>query len=192
MISLEYVSFDRIRQDFVLLFDNCIHYWRSYNYSAGRSYVEAAQFLKDQLDDILKNAQSNMDPKAEELMKRMNDIRIKRRKELQEKKKGEIRPSLMSPVNIEEFQQEPVEYSIPAPTVFTRTSNRVHNFEDVQFTPTWSSYAHRCLDLLKERVFPFWCWSLFLTPRDQLLKQPEYEHEIRNPITWMDIEVLID
>lgn len=62
---------------------------------------------------------------------------------------------------------------------------------DSRFTPVWSEYAKKCLSLLQECSYPYWCWTLFLTPLDQLLKQPDYETEILTPITWMMIEVFM-
>ena len=53
---------------------------------------------------------------------------------------------------------------------------------------SWHAVAQRCLEILKTRTFPHWCWTIFLTPEERLVEQPEYTQEILTPISWRTIE----
>ena len=53
---------------------------------------------------------------------------------------------------------------------------------------SWHAVAQRCLEILKTRTFPHWCWTIFLTPEERLAEQPEYTQEILTPISWRTIE----
>ena len=46
MISLDYESLEKLFNEFMLLFDNCITYWRGYSPSKGAAYISAAETLK--------------------------------------------------------------------------------------------------------------------------------------------------
>lgn len=129
---MDYISFERIKTDFTLLFDNCIHYWKSYDYHHGKIYIEAAQVLKDRLDSILSQVMSEIQSEAEQLMKNMVAIRDKRKQELLEKKKVEVRPSLRS-IQTDDFPSNVSIPRVPSPTMATRTSNRINFFESSQY-----------------------------------------------------------
>lgn len=48
----------------------------------------------------------------------------------------------------------------------------------------WYERARSCLNKLQEKTFPHWCWTIFDTSLEQLLRQSDYEKMIRQPITW--------
>ena len=48
----------------------------------------------------------------------------------------------------------------------------------------WYERARNCLSELETKTFPHWCWTIFDTSLEQLLRQSEYEKMIRQPITW--------
>lgn len=131
---MEYFSIDRISADFVLLFDNCITYWRGFNYTTGKAYIEGSEYLKEQFEIIFTTFSSSLSEPAKHLLATMNTLREKHKQELSERKKVDIRPSLISIQNLDDYSTSSPIHSVPIaqPSVITRTSNRIHNFEDPQ------------------------------------------------------------
>lgn len=131
---MEYFAIDRIRADFILLFENCITYWRGFNPMAGKPYIEGSEYLEEKFEVLFTTFSSSLSDSAKHLLETMNTLREKHKQELSERKKVDIRPSLMSIQNLDDYSTSSPVHSVPVaqPSVITRTSNRIHNFEDPQ------------------------------------------------------------
>lgn len=198
----------KLGADFELLFDNCVSYWRKFDAVQGRTYIEAAITLSNRVADILREAVASMPPRASDTLKAIAQQKAERKARQLEKRRTEARPTLITPSLSYEaaapasaMSAVPVEPPLPPvllpPSTITRTQSRsAYGYESQPCGPecevtrrtSWHAVAQRCLEILKTRTFPHWCWTIFLTPEERLVEQPDYTQEILTPISWRTIE----
>lgn len=192
---------NKVVADFELLFDNCVSYWRKYDALQGRVYIESAITLSNHVTKILQEIIAAMPERASNTIRAIEQQKAERKAKQMEKRRTEARPTLITPtMTYEEVPPPlPVAPMLVAPVPITRTQSRTTTTYGYETQPyasprpltsrtTWHAVAQRCLEILKTRSFPHWCWTIFLTPIERLVEQPEYTQLVLTPISWQTIE----
>ena len=140
-MSLEYESLEKFFNEFMLLFDNCIHYWKGYSPREGSVYITAAETLKKKVSAILSEANETIPDLAATALATLQQERVERRQKLYEKKRMESRPLTLSVEKVvpptttvpdrwneQEYIQPPAISPTP-PAPITRTHSRMMSGE---------------------------------------------------------------
>lgn len=139
-MSLEYESLEKFYNEFVLLFENCIHYWKGYSPREGSVYIAAAETLKKRVSVIFSETNESIPDLAVSALATLQQERAERRQKLYEKKRMESRPltlsveKVMPPESIHDIWTErSFIQPVPPPAPMTRTHSRLLSGGEVSF-----------------------------------------------------------
>lgn len=139
MINLEYDSLEKLFNDFSMLFENCITYWRGFNARTGHIYIQAAMTMQQEISDLFTKTSQEMPELAFSALDLLNKERIERKQLQQERKRQEARslsystenklppvPAEVSPWSLE-LEYSPSISTTTSSAPLTRTHSRMIN-----------------------------------------------------------------